>query len=62
MSQNPPRENGGRSPVRKHVVSTVGTEAPGFFNPPMPKSKRQRGALQAATANARAKRRTQNDG
>lgn len=42
----------GRAPVRKHNAPSVGTEAPGFFNPDMPKSKRKRAALEAAVYNS----------
>lgn len=62
--RNPPRQErrgNGRPPVRRHDAPSVGTEAPGFFNPEMPKSKRQRGALQAAMYNAR-KQGSQTDG
>ncbi|QPF91476.1 hypothetical protein [Bradyrhizobium commune] len=53
--QNPPRQDRrgiGRAPVRKYAPASVGTEAPGCFNPTMPRSKRQRAALQAAVYNA----------
>lgn len=65
--QIPPRQDRrsvGRAPVRKHDVPCVGTEkaAPGFFNPDMPRGKRQRAALEATMANARAKQRSQNNG
>jgi hypothetical protein len=62
--QIPPRQDRrgiGRAPVRKHDAPCVGTEkAPGFFNPDMPRGKRQRAALQASMANARAKQRETN--
>lgn len=65
--QNPPRQDRrslGRAAVRKHDVPSVGTEAaaPGFFNPDMPRGKRQRAALQAGMYNARAKQRSEANG
>lgn len=59
--QKPPRQNAGRAPIRKHGAPSVGTDqtAPGFFNPPMPRSKRKRAALEAAVFNSN-KNRTPN--
>lgn len=57
MSTNhrPPRQSVRPSgtPVKRHAATeSVGT-APGFFNPPMPRSKRKRAALEAALYNAK---------
>lgn len=67
MSTNhrPPRQSvrPSRTPVKRHgATESVGT-APGFFDPPMPRSKRNRAALEAAVFNANAnKNRTPTNG
>jgi len=64
--QVPPRQDrrkAGRSSVKRHAAAAgVGTEGNTIFNPPEPKSKRERAGLQAGLYNARKKQRNANNG